>query len=345
MTRLWKVEGGQLAEVATASPKSESIIEDWIAADPSILGLDLLVIARQFTTDFGGRIDLLGIDRAGDLTLIEMKRDKTPRDVIAQTLDYGSWVKGLTTPRIHSIANAYLRRPLSEAFHQSFDQNIPETLNSSHNLLIVASGFDPSSRGIVEYLAETHGVSINTAFFSYFHDGGNEFLASDFLMDQEQVVERSEAKTKPLWSGYYYVNAGEWRNFRNWEDMRNHGFIAAGRGRKYSIQLNRLSPDDRIFVYQKDAGYVGYGVVRSPAVMAKDFTTEDGLSLDDLKLRQQLREPGILEYKDDPEMSEYLVGVQWKRTFPISEAKWLEGGFANPLIVLQTARPRNAQLS
>jgi Domain of unknown function (DUF4268) len=196
MTRLWKVESGQLAEVAAASPKWERTIEDWIAGDPSILGLDLLIIARQLTTDFGGRIDLLGIDRAGDLTLIEMKRDRTPREVISQTLDYGSWVKGLTTPRIHGIANTYLKRPLSEAFHHRFDQNIPETLNSSHNLLIVASGFDPSSRRIVEYLAETHGVSINTAFFSYFHDGDNEFLASDFLLDQEQVVERSESRTK-----------------------------------------------------------------------------------------------------------------------------------------------------
>ena len=73
MTRLWKVENGQLAEVATASPK-KSIVEAWIEKDPSILGLDLLVIARQFTTDFGGRIDLLGIDQEGDLTLIEMKR-------------------------------------------------------------------------------------------------------------------------------------------------------------------------------------------------------------------------------------------------------------------------------
>jgi hypothetical protein len=191
MTRLWKVASGQLAVVEAASPKWERTIEDWIAGDPSILGLDLLIIARQLTTDFGGRIDLLGIDRAGDLTLIEMKRDRTPREVISQTLDYGSWVKGLTTPRIHGIANTHLKRPLSEAFHRRFKQNIPETLNSSHNLLIVASGFDPSSRRIVEYLAETHGVSINTAFFSYFRDGDNEFLASDFLLDQEQVVERS----------------------------------------------------------------------------------------------------------------------------------------------------------
>jgi hypothetical protein len=207
-------------------------------------------------------------------------------------------------------------------------------MNSSHNLLIVASGFDLSSRRIVEYLAETHGVSINTAFFSCFRDGDDEFLASDFLMDQEQVVERYEAKTKAPWTGYYYVNAGE-GDHRNWDDMRNHGFVAAGHGRKYSIQLDRLSPGDRIFVYQKGAGYVGCGVVRSPAVMAKDFTTEDGRSLDELELQQ----PGILKWSDDPEMSEYLVSVQWKKTFPKSEAKRLDGGFTNQNVVCKLRDP------
>jgi hypothetical protein len=68
--------------------------------------------------------------------------------------------------------------------------------------------------------------------------------------------------------------------------------------------------------------------------MAKDFTTEDGRSLDDL----ELLEPRILEWRDGPEISEYLVRVQWKKTFPESEAKWLDGGFANPNIVLQTGR-------
>ena len=126
----------------------------------------------------------------GDLTIVEMKRDKAPREAIAQILDYGAWVKNLTTPRLHSIANAHLHRPLSEAFFQKFGQTIPETLNASHNLLIVASGFDSSSRRIVEYLSETYGVSINAAFFTYFRDNGNELLACDFLLDQEQVVTR-----------------------------------------------------------------------------------------------------------------------------------------------------------
>lgn len=252
MTRLWNVESGKLCEVKTSSPKTEAMVEDWIASDPSIIGLDLLIIARQYTTTFGSKLDLLGMDRAGDLTLIELKRDKTPRNVVAQALDYGSWVNRLTTPEVHNIAANYLQRPLSEAYRNKFEANLPESLNSSHNLLIVASSFDPSSRRIVEYLAEAHNVSINTAFFTYFSDGERDFLTADFLMDQEQVIERAEAKTKAPWTGKYYVNAGH-DEVRDWEDMQKHGFIAAGYGRFYSGRLDQLSEGDPIYVYQARA--------------------------------------------------------------------------------------------
>lgn len=334
MTRLWNVEDGKLYEVKTSSPKTEALVEDWIAGDPSIIGLELLIIARQYTTTFGSKLDLLGMDRAGDLTLIELKRDKTPRNVVAQALDYGSWVNRLTTPEIHNLAANYLQCPLSEAFRQKFDANLPENLNSSHNLLIVASSFDPSSRRIVEYLAEAHNVSINTAFFTYFSDGTNDFLTADFLMDQEQVIERAEAKTKAPWTGNYYVNAGH-DEVRDWEDMQKYGFVAAGYGRFYSGRLDQLSEGDPIYVYQKGAGYIGHGIVTSPAVMSKDFVTIDGQRLKDLDLKQ----PKILHDQDDVENSDYLVGVEWKKSLPISQAKWLDGGFANQNVVCKLRHP------
>lgn len=335
MTRLWNVESGKLCEVKTSSPKTEAMVEDWIANDPSIIGLDLLIIARQHTTTYGSKLDLLGMDRAGDLTLIELKRDKTPRNVVAQALDYGSWVHGLSTRDVHNIAANYLQRPLSDAFRQKFDVNLPESLNSSHNLLIVASSFDPSSRRIVEYLAEAHDVSINTAFFTYFSDGTNDFLTADFLMDQEQVIERAVAKTKAPWTGKYYVNAGHETNIRDWDDMRKHGFIAAGYGRFYSGRLDQLSEGDPIYVYQKGLGYIGHGIVTSPSVMAKDFVTSDGQRLMDL----DVKEPNIFHDQDDTENADYLVGVKWEKTVPIAEAKNFDGRFANQNVVCKLTHP------
>ena len=61
-----------------------------IVAAPEILSDQWMLIGRQETTDGGGRADLIAIAPDASLILIELKRDKTPRDVIAQTLDYAS---------------------------------------------------------------------------------------------------------------------------------------------------------------------------------------------------------------------------------------------------------------
>ena len=50
------------------------------------------MIGREVETDFGGSIDILCIDAEGDLVIVELKRDRTPREVTAQALDYASWV-------------------------------------------------------------------------------------------------------------------------------------------------------------------------------------------------------------------------------------------------------------
>ena len=83
--KIWRVQDdGELKDIKVATIGSEERLENWIAKDSSILGLELLIIGRQVTTQFGGRIDLLGIDRQGDVSIIELKRDKTPREVVAQ---------------------------------------------------------------------------------------------------------------------------------------------------------------------------------------------------------------------------------------------------------------------
>jgi hypothetical protein len=135
-----------------------------IAADPSILGLDILLVGRQVQTDFGGRIDILALDRDGGLVLIELKRDKTPREIVAQVLDYASWVVKLSTKQVHDLALHYREKPLSVLFREHFDAPLPENLNTSHSLLIVAGSLDQSSKRIVEYLSREWDLSINTAF-------------------------------------------------------------------------------------------------------------------------------------------------------------------------------------
>jgi hypothetical protein len=143
------------------------------------------------------------------LSILELKRDRTPREVIAQALDYASWVAKLSTREVHEIAVKYLKRDLEGAFRERFKIQLPETLNESHTMVIIASKFDPSSQRIVRYLSESYDIAINTAFFTVFEDDGKTLLATDWLLHQAEVVERSEAKAKGPWSGLWYVNIGD----------------------------------------------------------------------------------------------------------------------------------------
>lgn len=337
MTKLWSIGSEGLRVLSTERLNSEDRLEGWLEADIGLLSDDLLIIGRQVSTAHGGRIDLLGINSEGAVSIIELKRDKTPRDIVAQVLDYASWVRRLDTPKIHEIGNAYWKaksKNFIDVFQDKFDRFPPEPLNASHSMIIVASSLDSASQRIVEYLSQEHDIGINTAFFTIFSDGERQYLSADWLMDQEEVVERTERKVRAPWTGFKYVNAGESEN-RSWSDMRRYGFVAAGHGPRWSRQLvERLEPDDTVYVYQKSAGYVGFGRVLGKAMMARDFLV-DGKPL----LECDLDQPGFKHHYDDPELSEYVVPVEWHKTFSVAEAKTFPGVFASQHVVCRLSDP------
>lgn len=324
---LWNVEAGRLSRVPAHKLEDEQRLEDWIEQDPTLLGMNLLIIGRQVSTTYGGRIDLLAVDQDGSVVIIELKRDKTPRDVVAQILDYASWVSDLPFSEIDEIASAYLERPLADAFRERFEALLPETDGSDHRMVVVASELDESSERIVQYLSSVHSVDINVVFFTCFQRNDVEFVGRSWLLDPEEVEERSESRRRPAWSGFWFVNVGEGPH-RNWDDCRNYGFLSAGWGAWYSDRIRKLRVGDKVFAYMKGLGYVGFGVVRHEAVMAKDFVV-DSRPLLELPLVQ----PGIKEQAMNPDLTDWVVDVEWKRVFPRDEAKWFVGAFANQNIV------------
>lgn len=56
----------------------------------------------------GSIIDLLGIDRKGNTVVIELKRDRTPRDTLVQALEYASFVEELDTDQLEEILRQYV---------------------------------------------------------------------------------------------------------------------------------------------------------------------------------------------------------------------------------------------
>lgn len=71
--------------MSTTSIPLESRLEELIEADPAILGEPVLFIGRQVPTAHGRYIDLLGVDANGGLHVLEFKRNRTPRDVVASS--------------------------------------------------------------------------------------------------------------------------------------------------------------------------------------------------------------------------------------------------------------------
>ena len=329
---LWKIKSNEIIILEKAKLESEERLEDWIERDSSILGIDLLIIGRQVSTPNRGRIDLLGINIDGDITIIELKRDKTPREIIAQVLDYASWVKSLTFSDIERIASEYKQKSLSSLFTEYYESSLPETVNNNHSMLIVASELDESSERIIKYLTEEYKVNVNAVFFSFFKDGNNEYLGRAWLLDQEDIQDQSDSRKYRPWSRYWFVNAGQGEHgeHRTWEDNVSYGYVGAGQGPKYSRPLFHLKLGDHVFAYQKGIGYVGYGEVIQEAVQIGEFVDKKtGKRILDLPMKAT----NPKEHMKDPDFSEYAVGIKWIKTFPMTEAKTFKGIFANQNIV------------
>lgn len=326
---LWKVEANGLKEVSRSKLDKEDRLEKWIEQDINILDLDLLLIGRQVATPYGGRIDLLAMDSDGNLVILELKKDKTPRDVVAQALDYASWVKDLNYKEIESIVLNYLDKSLADVFAERFLSALPEELNKEHSIVIVASELDSSSERIVRYLSSEHNLNINCIFFKFFKEGEQEFLGRTWLMDPQEVAVRTQSEKTVPWSGLYFVNVGDGEH-RSWEDCRKYGFMSAGQGKRYSSSMKKLKPGDRILAYLKGHGYVGFGEVTSSAVMVKDFEWDEKGSL---LLDQPLKQPNIEQNKEDAELADWTVGVKWLKAVPKEAAVTMPGIFANQNVV------------
>ena len=196
---LWEViSDKKLHEIPSDQINFERRLEDWLASDISVLDPNLLVIGRQVRTNFGGAIDLLCLDSAGDTVVVELKKGQTPREVAAQVLDYAYWVRDLPHERITTIAHDHFRNSdsLASAFQQRFEKPLPDELNLGHRSVIVAESMDSRTERIVRYLSSMD-VPINIATIQHFKDkAGRSILAQVYLIEPEEAEAKSQSTSR-----------------------------------------------------------------------------------------------------------------------------------------------------
>ena len=339
---IWRI-GQKPTPLIPSKLENEELLEEMIESDASILEDEWLLIGRQVVTKYKKEIDLLAIAPDSSLVIIELKKSKTPRDVVAQAIDYASWVEHLKADEISSIYENYSKgKNLKEAFENKFHVELEEeNLNQSHQMVIVASELDDATERIINYLSE-RGIAINAVFFEVFSDGKEQFLSRRWFVDPAEVQssQSSPASNKEPWNGEFFVSFGDDEQ-RSWEDARKYGFISAGGGIWYSRTLNLLKPNDRIWVRIPKDGYVGVGVVVSDVIPASEFEVEE--SGKRVSILEATTSAHYGSSKVNTEDQEYFVKVKWIKTYSREQAYDELGFFGNQNTVCKptAARWRN----
>lgn len=316
----------------------EKELEDLLYEHIELLNPEWLVIGRQVATG-SGPLDILCMEYGGDLVVVELKRNKTPRQVTAQVIDYASYVDEMTLDQLSEI---YLKRTegkenLAQAYQKKFNAKWDEdNVGGNVKMVIVAEEMDDSTERIITYLNEKYEVLINILFFQVFQDGERRYVSRAWLREEQKEANLTE-RTAGKWNGEYYVSFGEGE--RIWNDAVKYGFISGGGGTWYSKTLKQLSIGDRVWVNVPHVGYVGVGRVTEEVQIARDvqFQSKKGKEIG----FQELETEGTYLYSpDDDEKAEYVVKVAWDKTVPVAQAVKEPGFFGNQNTV---CRPRDGK--
>ncbi len=194
--RIFKIsDEDRLVEYAEQDFKSENLeerLESWLENNPHCLSEDgnVLIIGRQVMTNLNSKLDLLAVDRKGDSVVIELKRDRTPRETIAQILEYASFVTSLSPEQLAEVFMQYSREEtmsLADYHRRYFQLREDETadFNRNQKLLIVAQEITREIKQIATYLRKK-GLDLRCLEFKCFVDENKaKLISTDFVVGKD----------------------------------------------------------------------------------------------------------------------------------------------------------------
>lgn len=191
----------------TPFPDLEKALEDWIESNPHLVleGENLAVFARQPRTTFDKYLDLLAVDETGATVIIELKRGETPRDVLAQTLEYAAWVDNLSADQLNELARDYAQKravaanDLAAIYRLTFakdEEDVSEgeapvtervTFNNRQRLVIVAERISNEVEQTLRYLRTRFGADVYGVQFSVHKAGNDIIIETTTIVGREKV--------------------------------------------------------------------------------------------------------------------------------------------------------------
>lgn len=162
---LWLIGTNGLAPFARWLVPDEDFLRECIESEPRILS-DLLVVGCEVMTSGHGFIDLLAVDSAGKVWIIELKKGPATRKIMDQVIGYAAWARSLDRNAISRIFADYTDgRSFEESFQDRFGQPFPDEV-PGRVVAIVAASIDEHAQCQL-YELETSGLPIQAYCYEH----------------------------------------------------------------------------------------------------------------------------------------------------------------------------------
>ena len=250
--------------------KERTHLQEWIASNPESLGEKLLIIQKEFSgfSDTNERLDLLALDKKGNLVIIENKLDDSGKDVTWQALKYASYCSTLTKEQIKTIFQKYLDgiasgKNATEVLSEFYDNSEYDEINinqiKTQRIILVAANFRKEVTSTVLWLMNFN-IQMQCIKATPYEFNGQHFLTldqiiptidvQDFVISmtnkvQEEIKTEEEVKNRhririEFWTKLLSEIRGNSSMFQNSNPVKQN-WIAAGRmgiaGLTYQLQI------------------------------------------------------------------------------------------------------------
>ena len=189
--KIWKVDGNDSLEVSeletTGKTETEEQLENILTENPDMLEIGLNLVGRQVNTQ-NGPLDLLGVDKAGQLVVFELKRGKLNRDAVAQVIDYASQLNAMDLDSLFqhiTERSGNLEIEKMDNFEEWYNNNYPNhdaDALKPPRIVLVGLGVDETTERMVNYL-EKLGQKASLLTFHGFKQGSETLLARHVEVD------------------------------------------------------------------------------------------------------------------------------------------------------------------
>ncbi|HOB54222.1 MAG TPA: DUF4268 domain-containing protein [Acidobacteriota bacterium] len=173
-------------------------LSKWVERCPTILGEELLIITTEYDRfdRTSERLDLLAIDKDGNLVVIELKRDDSGKHVDLQAIKYASYCSTLSLSDLVDMYICYQRQKGTEisldasrnAILDFIKNEDFEELNDRPRIILVAKDFRPEVTASVLWLRK-FGMDISCVKLEPY-----KFLEHYIIFNASVLIPLPEAK-------------------------------------------------------------------------------------------------------------------------------------------------------